>query len=249
MALCLLTGAAWSQSAGTEIPRSVQRKLLRDAARLTLRLAAQQEDLRFQRISIPRQPMMEIYEVLAAIYTADERARTLERCNVHTFPNPSIERCVVIFERNASWAAPLREGITETNSPEINELLDEYDLIIEKHVQWNDRHDAMTIRSTEPLNMAALANEFYNVEGVVEVDLGIPDVSGSDIELRRLPDGWEVKYILRFGSLFDDAGQSHIWVWKVSDSKQVQFVKEEGAPIPSWMRCQFEQGELLVHSY
>lgn len=247
--ISLSTSLALGQSHISDIPRSVQRKFLRDAARLTLRMAAQQEDLRFQRISIPRKPMMEIYQVLTAVYLQDERARVLERCNVHTFPNPSIERCVVIFQRDVPWAAPLRIGITETNSPEINQLLDEYDLIIEKHVQWNERHDALTIRSTEPLNMAALANEFYNIEGVVEVDLGIPDLSGSDIELRRLPNAWEVTYVLRFGSLFQDEGQYHLWVWQVSDDGQVQFVREEGAPIPSWMRCHFEQGEMLARSY
>ncbi len=247
--ICLSMSLAMGQSPSSEIPRSVQRKFLRDAARLTLRMAAQQEDLRFQRISIPRKPMMEIYRVLTAIYLKDERARALERCNVHTFPDPSIERCVVIFRRDAAWAAPLRAGITETNSPEINQLLDEYDLIIEKHVQWNDQHDAMTIRSTEPLNMAALANEFYNIEGVVEVDLGIPDLSGSDIELRRLPDAWEVTYVLRFGSLFQDEGQHHLWVWRVSDDGHVQFVREEGAPIPAWMRCHFEQSATWAHSY
>ncbi|GEM_PF-1807622 len=235
-----------------EVPNSVKRKYLRDAARLTLRLAAQEEDLRFQRISIPRQPMMEIYNVLISIYQSDERARAVERCNVHTFPSPSIDRCVVIFDREVEWAAPLRQGISETNNPEINQLLDEYDLIIEKHVQWNDRYDALTIRATEPLNMAALANEFYNVEGVVEVDLGIPDVRGSDITLKPLPNGsWAVTYILRFGSLFAEQDQVHTWTWHVFPNGQVQFVRESGAPIPAWMRCHFEASDerWLVRSY
>ena len=153
------------------------------------------------------------------------------------FPNPSIDHLVMIFERNIPWAQPLREGISETDSEEINELLDDYDLVIEKHVQWNDSQDAITIRSKEPLNMAALANEFYNVEGVSEIDLGIPKIGGNDINLKRINNGWEVEYVLRFGSYISGKGKIHIWKYRALDSGTIEFVSEGGDPVPDWMRC------------
>lgn len=223
-----------------EIPRSIKRKFKRDAARLALRVNAEQEDLRYQSIVIPRGNIDNFYNILANIYLNTETAKAIAKCNVHTFPNPSIDHFVVIFDKSVNWAAPLRDGISETSSDEINDLLDEFDLIIEKHVNWNDTQDAITIRSKEPLNMAALANEFYNVEGVSEIDLGIPKVGGNDILIKRIGNGWEINYILKFGSYVTGDGKKHIWKYKAMDNGTVQFVSEEGDEIPSWMRCNFE---------
>lgn len=228
-----------NKKAQTEIPKRLERKFRRDAARLVLRLNAEREDLRYQRIPIPQQNIQNFYDILSGIYLENETAKSIEKCNVHTFPDPSIDHFVVIFEKTVEWAAPLRQGISETTSDDINDLLDDYDLIIEKHVQWNDTQDAITIRSKEPLNMAALANEFYNVEGISEIDLGIPKAGGNDIQLRRVQDGWEVEYILRFGSYISGEGKAHTWSYKATDDGKITFISEGGDEVPSWMRCNF----------
>ena len=228
-----------NENGQTEIPKRLERKFRRDAARLALRLNAEREDLRYQSIPIPQQNIENFYNILSGIYLKNETAKSIEKCNVHTFPDPSIDHFVVIFEKTVEWAEPLRQGISETTSDDINDLLDDYDLIIEKHVQWNDTQDAITIRSKEPLNMAALANEFYNVEGISEIDLGIPKAGGNDIQLRRVQDGWEVEYILRFGSYISGEGKAHTWSYKATDDGKITFIEEGGDGIPSWMRCNF----------
>ena len=228
------------------IPKSLERKLRRDAARLALRMEAKKEELRYQSIYIPRDNMESIFRVLSNIYLQDETAQSIAKCNIHTFPNPSIDHIVIIFERDIEWAEPLQEGISETNSDEINTLLEDYDLIIEKHVQWNDNEDAITVRSKSPLNMAALANEFYNIEGVESVDLGIPNVGGNDINIFREAEGWEVQYVLRFGSYIAGEGKVHIWKYKAFDDGSIKFISESGDPLPEWMRCNFEPDEPLV---
>lgn len=230
----------------TTIPKSLERKLRRDAARLALRMEAKKEELRYQNIYIPRDNMESIYQVLSNIYMQDETAQSIAKCNVHTFPNPSIDHIVIVFEREIDWAAPLQDGVSETDSEEINTLLEDYDLIIEKHVQWNDTEDAITVRSKAPLNMAALANEFYNIEGVQSVDLGIPNVGGNDINIFREANGWEVQYVLRFGSYINGEGKVHIWRYKAEDSGSIKFISESGDPLPDWMRCNFEPQEPLV---
>ncbi|RMG79843.1 MAG: hypothetical protein D6714_15695 [Bacteroidetes bacterium] len=237
---------AAEKSQSGDIPKSLERKFRRDAARLALRINAEREDLRYQSIAIPRGVMEDFYTILANIYLHDETAKSIAKCNVHTFPNPSIDHFVVIFDKDVEWAAPLREGISETTSPEINDLLDDYDLIIEKHVNWNDTQDAITIRSKEPLNMAALANEFYNVEGVREIDLGIPKVGGNDILVRRISGGWEIQYVLKFGSYISGKGKQHLWKYKALDNGQIEFLGEEGDAVPSWMKCNNEEEILLV---
>ncbi|MEM1319960.1 MAG: hypothetical protein AAGG75_06855 [Bacteroidota bacterium] len=242
----LASNAGEEEKLRSEIPKRLMRKFKRDAARLALRIEAKAEDLRYQNIIIPYNNIDNIYRLLTNIYMRDEKAKAIAKCNIHTFPNPSIDRLMLIFDRDVAWAAPLQEGISETESQEINELLDEFDLIIDKHVQWNDTQDAITIRSKEPLNMAALANEFYNIEGIKDIDLGIPELGGNDINVSRVHDGWEVEYVLRFGSYISGKGKMHFWKYRVLDNGDVQFVTEDGDPLPEWMRCHFEDETKLV---
>ncbi len=223
------------------IPRKLTRKFKRDAARLALRMESKQEDLRYLNIVIPKDNIENIYNILTTIYTDNEVAKSIADCNVHTFPNPSIDHLVIIFDRNIDWAQPLREGISETDNDEINDLLDDYDLIIEKHIQWNDTKDAITIRSKEPLNMAALANEFYNIEGVSSIDLGVPEIGGNDINIERINNGWEVQYVLRFGSYISGKGKVHIWKFNALDDGSIEMISEGGDPVPEWMRCEEEE--------
>ena len=179
--------------------------------------------------------------MLVNIYQSEETARAIAKCNIHTYPNPSIDRLVIIFQRDISWANLLKNGISETTSEQFNELLYEYDLVIEKHVQWNDNQDALTIRSQSPLNMAALANEFYNIEGVEMIDLGVPQMGGNDINIQRTANGWEVEYILRFGSTINGKGKIHFWKYRVTKQGDVKFINEGGDEVPEWMRCYFEK--------
>ena len=235
-----------SANGNQTIPKKLTRKFRRDAARLALRMESKKEDLRYQNVVIPRDNIEGIYTILTNIYLNDETAKSIANCNVHTFPNPSIDHLVLIFDRNIEWAKPLRDGISETNNLEINDLLDEYDLIIEKHVQWNDNQDAITIRSKEPLNMAALANDFYNIEGVSAIDLGIPEIGGNDINIKRISNGWEVEYVLRFGSYISGKGKIHIWKYRAHDDNGIEFISEGGDPVPEWMKCSHLNEQLVL---
>lgn len=228
-----------TKKAVNAVPMRLTRKFKRDAARLALRIEASKEDLRYQNIVIPKSNVENIYDILTNIYLKNETAQSISKCNVHTFPNPSIDHLVIIFDREIEWAEPLLDGISETDSDEFNALLEEYDLIIDKHVQWDDENDAITLRSREPLNMSALANEFYNIEGVKSIDLGIPKIGGNDINIQRINEGWEVQYILRFGSYISGKGKSHIWTYNAMDDGNVHFINESGDPVPEWMRCHF----------
>lgn len=236
----------WTEFEGaTDIPKSLERKFRRDAARLALRMEAEKEDLRYLGITIPQTNVNMIFAILATIYESDETAKSIAKCNVNTFPNPSIDQFVIIYERDIEWAEPLLDGINETDSEEFNDLLDEYELIIDKHVSWNDTQDAITIRSKGPLNIAALSNEFYNIEGVEEIDLGIPKVAGNDIVFSRISDGWEIQYLLKFGSLGGKGGKKHVWKYEAKDDGSIKFIEEDGEPIPSWMRCSRDEAPLV----
>ncbi len=222
------------------VPASIDRQFKRDAARMALRLDIEKEDARYLPVAISRDNINGLYKALCNIYINDETGKSIARCNIRTFPNPSIDHIVIIFKRNVDWAAPLKQGISETTNKEFNRLLDQYDLAIEKHVQWNESQDAITLRSKEPLNMAALASQFDNIPGVVQIDLGVPKFGGNDIKAKRVTGGWEIDFIYSFGATAGGGGNQHIWRFKALDNGQVTLLKELGEPLPSWMRCDSE---------
>ncbi len=219
------------------VPASIDRQFKRDAARMALRLDTDKEDARYLPVAISRDNINSLYKALTNIYINDETGKSIARCNIHTFPNPSIDHVVIIYKRSADWAAPLSQGVSETTNKEFNRLLDQYDLAIEKHVQWNDTQDALTLRSKEPLNMAALAGQFDNIAGVVQVDLSLPKFGGNDIKAKRISGGWEIDFIYSFSATAGSNGKQHVWKFKALDNGQVTLLKEVGEPLPTWMKC------------
>ena len=247
MLAILLAGVPGDSYAQDEVrvSRHLDRKLKRDAARLALRLN-DGEDLRFQAVQIPQRDMTGIYDALLALYKHDEGVRSIFRCNVHTRPNPSIDHMLIKFDRDVEWAAPLKEGRHETTSITFNDLLYEHDLIIEKHIQWDDAHDAISIRSKRPLNMASLANEFYNLEGVTDIDLGGENEMGNDITAIRTGANWRFTFSLNFGSLAEKGEKVHTWQYEISDAGAVRKINEGGDPVPDWMRCEVSPNRMLA---
>lgn len=240
--VCVLLSVTVSQAQPKPpIPSSLDRQFRRDAARIALRVDAEKEDIRYLPIAISRDNINGLYKALCAIYQTEEAGKSLAKCNVHTFPNPSIDHLVVIYKKNVDWAGPLRQGITETTNKELNQLLDKYDLAIERSMQWNDTQDAITLRSKEPLNMAALADKFRDIPGVVQTDLGSTKLGGNDIKARRIGGGWEIDYVLSIG-----VNQQHLWKFKALDNGQVSLIKESGEPLPAWMKCDKGEKTLLA---
>jgi hypothetical protein len=237
------TSASGSKSA---LPASIDRQFKRDAARMALRLDAEKEDARYLPVAISRDNITSLYRALSNIYITDETGKSIARCNIRTFPNPSIDHIVIIFKKNVDWATPLRQGVTETSNKELNKLLDQYDLVIEKYVQWNETQDAITLRSKEPLNMAALADQFDDIPGVVQIDLGLPKFGGNDIKAKRVTGGWEIDFIYAFGATAGGGGKQHIWKFKALDNGQVTLLKELGEPLPTWMRCDNENKQIAA---
>ena len=87
-----------SKNEPVELSRKLERKFKRDAARLALRMEADKEELRYQNIVIAPGNVESIYQALVNVYLKDETAQSIAKCNVHTFPNPSIDHFNVIFD-------------------------------------------------------------------------------------------------------------------------------------------------------
>ena len=194
-----------------ELSGNLERKFKRDAARLALRLKEENgHGLKYEDIIIPLDTIENLYNVLTQLYVNSELVRKITKNNIHTNSDPSTRYFMLIFDREIDWAKYLREGIAEIDNMDIDSLLLKYDLIIDDHLQWNDSLDVIKIRSGMHLNMAALSNEFYNFEGVVEIDLGIPDIEGNDIQVEQVNGMWEVTYILAYDYSTDMGKKTYV---------------------------------------
>lgn len=227
-----ITNNQFTSKNGQTIPASVIHQFKNDAARLMLRNYDDPED---QSIRISPAQLQPYYSILTKLYLQDEQVIDIINCKVKTPPNPSTDYIQLIFDRTVSWASPLRAGVSSTKSSIINRYINRYDLIIAKHESFDARRDAITIRSAQPINMAALATQLYEVEGIEEINLGTTRSQTSNIIVRSNEQGWEVQFILYFEE--EGVHQQHIWYYQVLENGKVQFLSESGAPIPEWMQC------------
>ncbi|MEL6863804.1 MAG: hypothetical protein AAFP19_05260 [Bacteroidota bacterium] len=225
------------QYAGDRISAYKQNKYRKDATRLALRLQSEQMEYTELNAEAPEDMVDGIYDALIAVHLSDlEGARQVTRIHkLHTFPVPSVDRFFVVYNRTATWATPLRLGDNTTNSEELNGLLEQYGLVIDRHVEWDEEHNSFNVRAKRSLNIAPIAKAFSKIDDIVLVDLLLPDGDGNDIEVKKLENGWELSYMVKFDSCISGCKKKHIWTFQVLESGQVQFVGESGDELPGWM--------------
>lgn len=220
-----------------ELSKYNQRKYQRDATRLALRLVSESPDYSEESPEIPQDLVTSIYDALKAVHLSNlEPARLVTRKHkLHTFPVPNVDRFFVVYKRNASWATPLRLGDNTTESEKINNLCKQFGLIIENNVEWDEEHNSFHIRAERSLNIAPIAKDFLQIEGVTLVDLLTPNGDGNDIQLRKIAEGWQLDYMIKFDSCITGCKQRHTWSFKVDRSGAVEFIGESGDELPEWM--------------
>ena len=222
---------------GGQLSAYKKSKYLKDATRLALRLQSANGDYSRLRAEAPKEMVTSIYDALVAVHNSDhEKARLVTATHkLHTFPIPNVDQFFIVYKRTAEWAMPLRLGDNTTDSDLINNLLDRYGLIIDKNVEWDEEHNSFNVRAKKSLNLAPVAQAFSNIDGIVLVDLLMPEGDGNDIELKKLANGWELSYLVKFDSCISGCKKKHVWKFRVDNSNKVTFVEEIGDELPDWM--------------
>ncbi|MEM8527412.1 MAG: hypothetical protein AAGG68_22415 [Bacteroidota bacterium] len=217
---------------GVEVPSQLKRAFLIDAARLSLRT---QEEWSNQSVELPKMQVQLYHNLLLNIYQQDDLARRISNCNIHTTSNLSVDYLEMIYDRDATWAKPLKEGVNATDNSVLNKLIEKYDLIIDSYQEVDNQRSRLVIRSVEPINMAAIANQLYEIKEVKKINLNSRETSISDIKVQPSTDGWQVVYLIKFKE--GNTIQQHSWIYKVYKNGTVEFLAEAGAPIPSSISC------------
>ncbi|MEN0047443.1 MAG: hypothetical protein AAF806_10325 [Bacteroidota bacterium] len=215
-----------------KVPTHLERAFLIDAARLSLRT---QDEWSNQSVELPKEQVQFYHNLLLAIYRQEESARRIASCDIHTNSNLSVDYLEMVYDREANWAKPLRSGVNATNNLILNNLIEQYDLIIDSYQSIDSKRDMLVIRSVEPINMAALANKLYEIEEIQKINLNSEKTEITDIKVQPSSDGWQVVYLIKFKE--GRTIQQHSWIYKVYRDGIVEFVTEAGAPIPDAINC------------
>ncbi len=231
-------GFTWNLSKETLVSKLKNERYQRDATRLALRLLSSQKDYQSIEVEVPYELVNSIYDALLAIDNSDLKESRLvtDLHKLHTFPVPSVDNFLVIYERNSDWATPLRLGDCSTTNPEINKLCAMYSLEINNNIEWDDEHNSFNVRAARGLNLMPIASSFTQIEGISKVDMLTPNGDGNDIEVKKDGDDWIVSYIIKFDSCFKQCQKQHIWKFKVKKSGSVEFIEEFGDELPKWMK-------------
>lgn len=221
----------------TNLSNHQKNKYKKDATRLALRQLVNGNNFEVLDAEVPKEMVESIYSSLIAIHTSGlpEASIVTTQHKLHTFPTPTVDRLVVIYKRDATWATPLRLGDDVTDNDKINELSEKFNLKIDRHVEWDEEHFSFNMRAEESLNIAPLAKDLSTVESVTLVDMMEPNGDGNDIEIKKLENGWEINYVIKFDGCISGCKKRHTWSFEVINGK-VNFKGESGDELPKWMR-------------
>lgn len=225
------------KSSASELSKYKKNKYRKDATRLALRQLSNGSGFENLDAEVPKEMVESIYSSLIAIHTSGlpEAKVVTTQHKLHTFPTPTVDRLVVIYKRDATWAVPLRLGDDVTDNDKINELSEKFNLKIDRHVEWDEEHFSFNMRTEESINIAPLAKDLSTVESVTLVDLMEPNGDGNDIEIKKISNGWEINYIIKFDGCISGCKKRHTWSFEVINGK-VNFKGESGDELPKWMR-------------
>lgn len=210
----------------------------KDATRLALRQLAGDKTFDQLDAEVPEDLVNSIYSSLVAVHESKlpEAKIVTKTHKLHTFPTPTVDRMVVIYKRDAPWAVPLRLGDDVTDNEKINQISEKFKLKIDRHVEWDEEHNSFNMRAEESINIASIAKDLSTVESITLVDMMEPNGDGNDLEVKKIANGWEINYVIKFDGCISGCKKRHTWTFEVTNNGKVTFISESGDDLPMWMK-------------
>ncbi len=193
-----LQGTFFSEALQRGVTKAEAVSVLCDAARIYLRLAAEQMPLETWAAELPTDNLFELYKALLTAYKSeDEIARLVTRgYKIRTLPNPNIDRLAVIFDAKSGLFGSAANGVLRTTNERLNYIIKKYNLIVSKYYLYDQSCDSVTLLAQKPYNMAAIAKEIRELEGIVNVEVPTVGIGETDISMVKTKNSWLIEYNL-----------------------------------------------------
>lgn len=191
-----------------------------DAIRLSLRL--QQNSPLANNIELPEAQQERVLRALGVLHKSDlvQRDSVLEMYNVHTLPYPAFDEITLQVDTNTTWVHEWMADKRLTGNPSVDNLMNSYNLQMDGFFSLSVNF--VILSSEKPLNMAALAAAFEDIQGIVDTDYEQSGGDGNDIVAQDFGSTLRLTYTVGYdqvGSANNCNGScefSRSWVFDVS---------------------------------
>ncbi len=220
-----------SNADDSSVPESLRKAYFEDAARLALRKVNEAGGATREQVELPADLVQTLYSVLIHLYNAiglAARDSVVAIYNIHTFPSPETHFLIVAVDSTAQWAAAWRQGNRLTGNVQIDLLMEEFNLELDGYCSTPWFPQSARLRSSKPLNIAALAKRFTGIAGIrwAEPDGVMGD--GPDIRAQSKTTYWQLEYSIGWGDCPAGCIARHFWAFDVYYNGRVQYVGSWG---------------------
>lgn len=221
------------------ITSTIRTKYNNDAIRLAIRM--QQNGSGADQVLISESLIDRAMNALSAVYNSTSAARdtVVSTYDIHTLPYPEFEEFRIEVDTNQTWVKEWVKEKTLTGNTTIDDLMTTYGLSLEAYV--SSAINYVVIFSLDPINIAALVDDFEAVPGVINVQYDDVTTGGNDIVVQDL--GSVVKLTYKVG--YDDAStinnctgncdKVRSWVFDTQVTTDIcdsEFIESFGDPAP-----------------
>jgi hypothetical protein len=206
-----------------------------DAVRLALRHGAATDAQGMDRVEPPATLVESLFNALTAVHGTSHPARdtVIDVFGIRAFPNPAVFEVMVRVDPAVSWTQSWSAEQALTGNAAVDDLVTRYGISVRQYYRWSIG-DVALLRTSRPLNMAALAARFATMPGVIWAEPNGYGGDGNDIRARPENGGWRLEYSVGFGDCPAGCIGRHVWTFAVDSTGAVRYLGGSGDPLPSW---------------
>ncbi|MFQ5799388.1 MAG: hypothetical protein ACE5H0_11970 [Bacteroidota bacterium] len=219
----------------SDVSDSLRKMYRKDAARLALRKVNEAGGTASQEVELPQDLVSTLYYALIHVHNATHlasRDSVVVIYAIHTFPYPEIYSLIVGVDSTSKWVAAWRRGERFTGNQQVDALMKEFDLQLDRYYDWPGSH-AVTLRATRPLNIAALAGRFDGIDAVSYAEPNGTIGDGNDITARSEASYWQFDYSVGYGDCPSGCIGRHFWTFQIYSDGHVEYAGSSGNPAPA----------------
>lgn len=234
--LMILTQFGFGQTVPSSCtaPDSIVKKYNTDADRLTLRKIYQNNLNYVDSIDIPQIHADTILNALIAVYNATflpARDTVVAIYEIHSFPEPDINRIAITADSNLTWMQQIRNGVSPTGNSTIDSLTNLYHLNL-------TAYSTISFGPYPTHRVIFISDSNYNFQALTSTYTAINDIyssftngwagGGYEITSTIYSDHVELIYSIGWGDCPSGCSYRRYWKFKVYYDCSVEFVSSYG---------------------
>lgn len=211
-----------------------------DAVRLAVQLANSQGGAASASVIIPPALIEDMSNVLTAVHASEFIARdsVVDVYDVHIFDGFSLDKIVVGVSTDTSgnaWVQKWLNGNRLTGNAEVDALMSTFSLDVDQVLELGESANVILV-SEDPINTAALINQFSFIEGVADVgQLRTETGDGDNIIVTPVAgdaDSYNVVYEVSYDDCENGCQKTRSYEFGVNDNCTVSYINTFGDDAP-----------------